>query len=124
MTGRRKPPVRVAVIGLGWAGRTIWLSRLRTHPAYEVVALVEPDPVLRASVAREAGGTAVHASADRLSADAVDLAVVAVPNHLHAPVAERLLAAGIPVFLEKPLCLTSAEVDRLAAAEADRKSVV
>ncbi|EOD64385.1 Gfo/Idh/MocA family protein [Amycolatopsis vancoresmycina] len=118
MTGRRKPPVRVAVIGLGWAGRTIWLSRLRSHPAYELVALVEPDPVLRASVAREAGGTAVHASADRLSADAVDLAVVAVPNHLHAPVAAELLTAGIPVFLEKPLCLTSAEVDRLAAAEA------
>ncbi|MEV5721639.1 Gfo/Idh/MocA family oxidoreductase [Amycolatopsis mediterranei] len=118
MTGRRKVPIRVAVIGLGWAGRTIWLSRLRTHPAYELVALVEPDPVLRASAAREAGGTAVHASTDRLSADAVDLAVVAVPNHLHAPVAEALLTAGIPVFLEKPLCLTSAEVDRLAAAEA------
>jgi oxidoreductase len=125
MSGRRgSSPVRVAVVGLGWAGRTIWLSRLRAHPAFEPVALVEPDPVLRASVAREAAGTAVHASTDRLSADSVDLAVVAVPNHLHAPVAERLLTAGIPVFLEKPLCLTSAEVDRLAAAEAARGAVL
>ncbi|UOZ02742.1 Gfo/Idh/MocA family protein [Amycolatopsis sp. WQ 127309] len=119
MSGRRgSAPLRVAVVGLGWAGRNIWLQRLRAHRAYEVVALVEPDPVLRASVAREAGGTAVYASTDRLAADSVDLAIVAVPNHLHAPVAGRVLAAGIPVFLEKPLCLSSAEVDQLAAAEA------
>ncbi|UJW29886.1 Gfo/Idh/MocA family oxidoreductase [Saccharothrix sp. AJ9571] len=110
-------PVRVAVIGLGWAGRTIWLPRLRAHPAFEVVALVEPEPVQRASAARQADGITMYGSADELRPDSVDLAVVAVPNHLHAPVADQVLAAGIPVFLEKPLCLSQAEVDQLAAAE-------
>jgi oxidoreductase len=47
----------------------------------------------------------------------VDLAVVAVPNHLHCDVACALLYKGIPVFLEKPVCLTSAEAQRLAIAE-------
>jgi len=40
-----------------------------------------------------------------------------VPNYLHTEVAGALLATGISVFLEKPVCLTSAEVDVLAAAE-------
>lgn len=112
-----RSPIRVAVIGLGWAGRTIWLPRLRAHPAFEVAALVEPEPMLRASVARQTDGIAVHASVDELAPGSVDLAVVAVPNHLHALVASQVLATGIPVFLEKPLCLSAAEVDQLAAAE-------
>ncbi len=106
-------PVRVAVVGLGWAGRTIWLPRLTAHPAYRVTAVVEPGP---GGAEHVPSGAALLADADLLGPD-VDLAVVAVPNHLHTPVAERLLARGIPVFLEKPVCLSAAEADRLAAAE-------
>ncbi|MCK9903236.1 Gfo/Idh/MocA family oxidoreductase [Frankia sp. Cpl3] len=116
--------VRVAVVGLGWAGRSIWLPRLRDHPAFEVVALVDPDPGTRAEVAAElaagvgAGvGVDVLAHPAELTRSAVDLAVVAVPNHLHSPVAVGLLAAGVPVFVEKPVCLRTAEAETLAAAE-------
>ncbi|MFD5086275.1 Gfo/Idh/MocA family protein [Kitasatospora sp. NPDC058201] len=105
--------MRVAVVGLGWAGRTIWLPRLAAHPAFRVTAVVEPGPVAAEHVPE---GAELLADADLLGPD-VDLAVVAVPNHLHTPVAERLLARGIPVFLEKPVCLSAAEADRLAAAE-------
>ncbi|WP_433227785.1 Gfo/Idh/MocA family protein [Actinomadura formosensis] len=108
--------VRVALAGLGWAGRELWLPLLREHGGFEVVAAVDADPVARAAFG-EATGIAVHPAVDALTAGAVDLAVVAVPNHLHVEVAGALLAAGIPVFLEKPVCLTSAEADILAAAE-------
>ncbi|MEV7980142.1 HAD-IA family hydrolase [Streptomyces sp. NPDC086519] len=116
MTGRTAPPVRVAVIGSGWAARSIWLPRLTAHPAFTVAGVVDPDP--RARAAAGGGTLPAFASVADLPADAVDLAVVAVPNHLHAPVAETVLRAGVPAFVEKPVCLTSAEVDRLAAAEA------
>nr|AXL05666.1 oxidoreductase [uncultured bacterium] len=110
--------VRVALVGLGWAGREMWLPLLREHSDFEVVAAVDADPVSRTAF-REATGIPVHAAVDGLTARAVDLAVVAVPNYLHAEVAGALLATGISVFLEKPVCLTSAEVDTLAAAERD-----
>jgi len=42
---------------------------------------------------------------------------VAAPNHLHTVTASALLRRGISVFVEKPVCLTSAEADELAAAE-------
>ena len=102
-------------MGLGWAGREIWLSRLAARPAYRVVAVVDSAPAAREAAA----GPGVLALADTgaLTPELVDLAVVAVPNHLHTPVAAELLGRGVPVFLEKPVCLTSAEADQLAAAE-------
>lgn len=109
--------LRVAVVGLGWAARSIWLPQLRQHPTYAVTAVVDPDPVARGSVTRQGSDIAVFADVDELPAGLVDLAVVAVPNHLHCTIACRLLAKGLAVFLEKPVCLSSAEADRLAAAE-------
>ena len=113
-------PVRVAVVGLGWAGRSLWLPRLRDHAAFDVVAAVDPDPAARPVLGGDEPGTpAIEILRDpaALAPETVDLAVVAVPNHLHSPVAIRLLKAGIPVFLEKPVCLSTVEADALAAAE-------
>jgi oxidoreductase len=105
----------VALIGFGWAGRTIWLPRLLGDSSYQVVAVVDPAPGLAA----ELGGAGIPVLADQADLDpaALDLAVVAVPNHLHAEVAAALLHRGISVFVEKPVCLSSAQADELAAAE-------
>jgi 3-amino-5-hydroxybenzoic acid synthesis related protein len=108
-------PLRVAVVGAGWAARSIWLPRLRAHPAITLAALADPDAAAWVLAAGE--GVAHVARAEDLRAREIDLAIVAVPNHLHTAVAETLLRAGISVFVEKPVCLTSAEADRLAAAE-------
>ena len=51
----------------------------------------------------------------------VDVAVVAVPNRWHAPVAIDLLEAGVHVLVEKPMARTVAECDavRNAAVHGD-----
>ncbi|SCL14182.1 oxidoreductase [Micromonospora nigra] len=110
-------PVRTAVVGLGWAGREIWLPRLAAHPAFQVTALVDPQAAVRDRARAIHAVPAAYADIDDLPADAADLVVVAVPNHLHTAVAARLLRRGVPVFLEKPVCLTTAEADLLATAE-------
>jgi oxidoreductase len=115
--GPGRAPLRVAIVGLGWAALHIWLPRLRAHPAYTVAALVDPDPVARAAVLPQEPAARAVASVGELVPGTVDLAVVAVPNHLHCPIACQLLEAGIPVFVEKPVCLRTAEADQLATAE-------
>ncbi|MFG1845262.1 Gfo/Idh/MocA family protein [Micromonospora carbonacea] len=110
-------PVRVAVVGLGWAGREIWLPRLAAHPAFEVTALVDPQPAVRDTARDTHAVPFAYADVDDLPVGAADLVVVAVPNHLHAAVAARLLRRGVPVFLEKPVCLSAAEATLLADAE-------
>ncbi|MEU6994425.1 Gfo/Idh/MocA family oxidoreductase [Streptomyces sp. NPDC046465] len=111
------PPVRVAIVGLGWAGRSIWLPRLQAHPAFEVMAVVDPSEAARAQAATLAPGARLLSEPGELGPGSVDLAVVAVPNHLHAEVAARLLAQSTSVFVEKPVCLDSIEAERLALAE-------
>lgn len=110
-------PIRVGVVGLGWAGRSIWLPRLCTHPAFEVVAAVDPEPVGRRVAERDWPDITLLTDVDGLAESDVDLVVVAVPNHLHHDIAHSLLSRGTPVFLEKPVCLSVAEADSLAAAE-------
>jgi oxidoreductase len=107
---------RVALIGLGWAARTIWLPRFERSPGWTVAALVDPDPWARAQ-APEVPGAALLADPADLRPEEIDLAVVAVPNHAHAAVACGLLRRGLPVFLEKPVCLSSADARELARAE-------
>ncbi|MGX1548635.1 Gfo/Idh/MocA family protein [Streptomyces adustus] len=116
--------LRVAVVGLGWAGREIWLSRLLAHPAYEVVAVADPSPAARQAAAAAWPGIRVLADVAEVTTDLADLAVVAVPNHLHTAVATGLLRRGVPVFLEKPVCLSLAEAVRLAAAEREAGAVL
>ncbi|MEU4878477.1 Gfo/Idh/MocA family oxidoreductase [Streptomyces sp. NPDC021608] len=114
---RGGPPIRTAVVGLGWAARSIWLPRLRRHPGFAVNAAIDPDPASRAAVAAEFPDTPVLSAVHDTDLAQVDLAVVAVPNHLHCEIACALLHKGVPVFLEKPVCLTSAEAEQLAEAE-------
>jgi oxidoreductase len=121
-----EPRIKTAIVGLGWAARSLWLPRLRNQARFSVTALVDPDPAARAAVSGGwRGGTPMLLSTtDDLPADQVDLAIVAVPNHRHAAAAHALLLSGIPVFVEKPVCLTVAEADRLAAAERITGSVL
>ncbi|NEB02415.1 Gfo/Idh/MocA family oxidoreductase [Streptomyces sp. SID13726] len=122
--GSGDPPVRTSVVGLGWAAKSIWLPRLRQHPSFAVTSVVDPSPAARADIPQDRTGTRLLADVTELSADAVDLAVVAVPNHLHSVVACRILRMGIPVFLEKPVCLNSAEAEQLSAAEREGGAVL
>lgn len=114
------------MVGLGWVARSVWLPRLRSHPDFTVTAVVDPDPVARMAVLSGADGASPeqYSAADELPADQIDLAIVAVPNYRHAATACELLASGIPVFVEKPVCLTSTEADQLAEAEHAAKSIL
>ncbi len=61
-----------------------------------------------------------HPDAAGIAGDAdVEVAIVATPPASHAELAQQLLRAGKHVVLEKPMCLTTAEADRLMA-EAER----
>jgi predicted dehydrogenase len=57
---------------------------------------------------------AASSAEDLVEADDVDVVHICTPNHLHAPLAERALAAGKHVICEKPLSTDVAGARRLA----------
>jgi predicted dehydrogenase len=68
--------------------------------------------------ARAYGSYQAMFEAEKKREDGIDFAVIATPNHLHLPVAEAALAAGIAVMSDKPATATYDEVLKLQAAVA------
>jgi oxidoreductase len=109
--------IRVGFVGFGWVGRSVWLPRLERHPQCDVVAV--HDPYVPGPQDLGLPGGVRAESLRQLADEGLDLAIVAPPNHLHAEAAGTLLAAGVPVVVEKPLCLSSAELTGLVRHSRD-----
>jgi predicted dehydrogenase len=107
--------LRVAVIGCGAMAAVLHLPVLTAMPEYEVAVLVDPQRGRAERLAERYGVEQVLTDHVRLSQDSIDVAVVAAPNSLHAPIALDLLAAGCHTFVEKPLALSAADCDALVA---------
>ena len=58
---------------------------------------------------------AAMATAESARADGIEAVSIVTPNHMHAPVAEAFLAAGIHVICDKPLATSSKDAKRLHA---------
>ena len=86
----------------------------------ELVAVASRDGARAAAFAAAHGIPRSFGSYEALlGAPDVDVVYIALPNHLHAAWTTRALEAGKHVLCEKPLALTVADVDAIAAA-ADR----
>ena len=104
-------PPRVGVVGTGFIG-PVHVEALRRIGA-EVVGIVGSTPE---TTRRKAAALHVAAfdSLDALLATPGLTSVhVTTPNHLHAPMVRRVLAAGKHVVCEKPLATTAAEGEEL-----------
>ncbi len=110
-------PVRIAVIGAGLIGRT-HVRLAAAEPACDLVAIVDPAPEAEA-LARQVGASWYADVQALLAAEAIDGAIVAVPNALHLPVGRACAAAGVHMIVEKPVADTvAAGLELVEAAEA------
>jgi predicted dehydrogenase len=106
--------LNVAVIGLGWWGRTM-VPLIERSAKLKVVKLVDVDTAA-APFAKEHGFELAGDLGEALRDPAVQAVILCTPHSLHA--AEIVQAAGAKkhVFCEKPLSLTRADVLRAVAA--------
>ncbi|WP_052848930.1 Gfo/Idh/MocA family protein [Streptomyces avicenniae] len=107
--------MRVGVIGLGDIAQKAYLPVLTTRPG------VEPHLCTRTPATLERVGSAYrvpqahrHADLDALLAARPDAAFVHAPTAAHPEIVTRLLTAGIPTFVDKPLAFRLDDARRLA----------
>lgn len=110
-------PLRLAILGTGWAASE-HAKRLRQDPDVAIVAVIGRTRE-RAAALAQAHGAVAHADlAGVIAHERLDACYVCLPPFAHAGQVEALAAAGIPLFLEKPIAADVAHGERMAAAVA------
>ncbi len=115
-------PLRVGVVGLGFAGETHAKS-FQKIPGVEVVAMAGlEDERLKTLTASLGIPNAFRRWEELVAFDELDIVSVCTPNFLHAPIAVAALEGGRHVLCEKPLARTGAEAQTMvdAAVKAGR----
>lgn len=107
--------MKVAILGYGLAGRVFHAPLIAATEGLEVAVVVTTDAD-RAAAARAAHpGVAVVATAEEAFAQA-ELVVVATPNRHHASLALAAIERDLPVVVDKPFAVSSAEAERVLDA--------
>lgn len=109
-----RAPLRVGIVGCGRVGGKRAAALAAGDQVVGCCDLVRP---VAEALAREHGATAC-ADKEELFELRPDVVIVAVTHDELAGVSEAALEAGAHVLVEKPAGLGTAEIDRLAAAEA------
>lgn len=105
--------IRVGLIGYGLAAASFHAPLIGAVPGMRLASVVTSRG---ADVARDWPGSTVVADAATLFADsAIDLVVIATPDHLHAPLAQAALDAGKHVVIDKPFVTDPADGAALIA---------
>jgi predicted dehydrogenase len=115
-------PLRVGVVGLGYAGETHTKNYLKI-PGVEVVALAGLEEEKLEALGETYGIPNLYRSwEDLVARDDLDIVSVGAPNHLHNPISLAAFEGGKHVLCEKPLARTGAEAEEIveAAKNADR----
>lgn len=111
--------ITTAIVGYGPAGGMGFVhgSGIARTAGLQLAAVCDLSDSRRAAASADFPGIAGHINAEDLARDpAIQLVLIATPPVSHAGLALQMLEAGKHVACEKPLCLTTAEADRLIAA--------
>ena len=112
----QQPPTRVALAGFGAWGQ-MHARAIAAIDGVDVVAVLVRSEASRQAAAQMVPGARLYDDyAQMLAASDVDVVNVVVPNHAHAQAAIDAMHAGKHVVLEKPMGLSLAECDAVAAA--------
>ncbi|MBW8704937.1 putative oxidoreductase YceM [Streptomyces sp. MBT84] len=113
--------MKVGCIGLGDIAQKAYLPVLGMQPGLELHLQTRTPATLR----RVADGLHLpaaqrHADLDGLLAQGLDAAFVHAPTGAHAEIVTRLLEAGVPTYVDKPLAYELADSERLVRLAEER----
>ncbi len=117
--------LHVGIIGSGGRGR--YLETVFTHdPAVRIIAVCDVyEPNLEAGLSAAGNQAKAYRNYKALLDDkAIDVVIIATPEHWHHRMLLDALAAGKDIYIEKPLCQTPDQGAELVEAAARSKNIV
>ncbi|MFE1314584.1 Gfo/Idh/MocA family protein [Streptomyces sp. NPDC058755] len=113
--------MKVGCIGLGDIAQKAYLPVLGTQPDIDLhLQTRAPDTLTRVADSLHLPGDRRHTTLDSLLAAGLDAAFVHAPTVAHPEIVARLLEAGVPTYVDKPLAYRLADSERLVALAEER----
>ena len=113
--------MKVGCIGLGDIAQKAYLPVLGTQPGLELHLYTRtPATLQRVGDTLRLPGAQLHTDLDALLATGLDAAFVHAATAAHPELVTRLLEAGVPTYVDKPLAYEFADSQRLVALAEDR----
>ncbi|MFC8365634.1 Gfo/Idh/MocA family protein, partial [Streptomyces griseorubiginosus] len=109
--------VRVGVIGAGWIGQEHIRRLTHTVTGARVTAVTDIDTARAQDAAAPVGARVLPDGAALIACEEVDAVLVTSWGPTHAEHVLNAIAAGKPVFCEKPLATTAEDCLRIVEAE-------
>lgn len=115
--------IRLAIVGCGALTRYLHLPASRRTSVVQVTALIDQVQERARDLAQQFGVPRARGDCADI-AEHADAAIVALPNHLHAPVTMDLLKRGIHVLVEKPMAMNAEECRAMCATASAQGAVL
>ncbi|WP_458078072.1 Gfo/Idh/MocA family protein [Streptomyces sp. EMB26] len=113
--------MKVGCIGLGDIAQKAYLPVLAVQPGVELhLQTRTPATLERVGDSLHLPAAQRHAGLDALLAAGLDAAFVHAPTDVHPQIVTRLLEAGVPTYVDKPLAYELADSERLVALAEER----
>ncbi|HLF00162.1 MAG TPA: inositol 2-dehydrogenase [Gaiellaceae bacterium] len=109
-------PIRVGLLGVGRIGRLHARLLAREVPGLQLSAVYDVDQAAAAAVGRHLAVPVVSSSEELFESAETDALAICTSTDTHVEMLIGAAAYGKPVFLEKPVSLDLAELDRGIAA--------
>lgn len=115
-------PLRVGIIGGGWIAR-VHVPAIDAAPGVELVAACDTDLERAEAIARPRGARAYVRWEEMLEQEQLDALWVCPPPLFHRGPVEVALAAGVHVYLEKPIARNLEDADAIVEAAAASSAI-
>ena len=117
--------LRYGIIGSGMMGHE-HIRNVHLLDDAVVAAIADPDRDMLHSAAKLAGGDVrtYFTHQEMLAEGGLDALIIVAPNHLHHPIMLDCLETDLPILCEKPLGISTAECEEIAAKAAGREAPV
>lgn len=113
--------MKVGCIGLGDIARKAYLPVLTTQPGVELhLQTRTPATLERVAATHSVPARQCHTDLDSLLAQGLDAAFVHAPTAVHPQIVTRLLDAGVPTYVDKPIAYELADSERLVRLAEER----
>ncbi|MCA6092681.1 Gfo/Idh/MocA family oxidoreductase [Streptomyces sp. SCA3-4] len=113
--------MKIGCIGLGDIAQKAYLPVLTTEPGTELhLQTRTPDTLHRVADVHRIPDDRRHTTLDSLLAAGIEAAFVHASTAAHPGIVTRLLEAGVPVYVDKPLAYDLAESERLVRLARER----